>query len=528
MKINDILYDLLLEEFANKKILKVCMLKWYGENPTNEQSFEADDLLTKFYELKTSNRLKTTDAEIVTFLNNFPDFDVTNIPNATSYSLSQMKFIVGEFYELNGEEDNTTNPIPEILRGKDLPKTPERIEASKSLWYENNQYTIINEDGFRVYFIPDRQTSINFGYYEGEMSRTVPYSEQRHHMQWCTTREVTSTNLYSSYRDRRTFYFVIDESKHPDVEPNVEISQYYLSALQYSTDNGVHNFRITSILNNGSDPIFTEDEIYSIYPKLRGHMDKIKKVDYDLVAELGENANILDRINENEGQYEFARMSWRLKKAYIDSGKPIRKEKSWMSMQDGLKISYIDLTTKNTVLERFKKELYFTIKKDKKWLTSLERRLSILGYKGLSELVAEINKDTYDLVRVSQNSNDVVLYRTKSKPSKYGIWNSKKNDWQEQGGIIYNDSYVDPTPSVMTSSKDNKRYLVQVFSSSKGQPDNSSFVIIYSSDREGMARGFFMTYSKFLELKENERLSKEGQTDIDTEIGNYSDIKEWK
>ena len=527
MKINDILYDILLEEFENKKILRACMLNWYGENPSNEQTFEADNLLTKFYELKTGNKLKTTDAEVITFLNNFPDFNTSNIPNATSYSLQQMKLLIGEFYELNGNEDNTTNTIPEILRGKDLPKTPERIEVSKSLWYENNQYLVVNEDGFRVYFIPDRQASINFGYYEGEMSRTEPYSSQPSHMQWCTTREITSYNLYSSYRDRRTFYFVIDESKSPEVESDVQVSQYYLSALQYATDSPT-NFRVTSILNNGSDPTFTEEQLYAIYPKLRGHMDIIKKVEYDYATELGESANILDRISENEGQYEFAKMSWRLKKAYIDSGKPIRKEKSWMSMQGGLKTSYIDLTEKNTVLERFKKELYFTIKKDKKWLSSLERRLTILGYKGLGELVAEINKDTYDLVRVSQNSNDVVLYRTKLKPSKYGIWNSKKNDWQEQGGITYNDAYTDPTPSIMTSSKDNKRYLVQVFSTNKGQTDNTSFVILYSSDREGMARGYFMTYNKFLELKENERLSKEGQTDVDTEIGNYSDIKEWK
>lgn len=526
MKINDILYDILLEEFANKKILRACMLKWYGENPTNEQSFEADNLLTKFYELKTGNKLKTTDAEVITFLNNFPDFDVSNIPNATMYSLQQMKLLIGEFYELDGNEDNTTNTIPEILRGKDLPKTPERIAASKSLWYENNQYTIINEDGFRVYSIPDRQTSINFGYYEGEMSRTPPYSEQPNHMQWCTTREITSSNLYSSYRDRRTFYFVIDESKNPEVEPNVQISQYYLSALQYSTDSPT-NFRVTSILNNGSDPVFTEEQLYAIYPKLRGHIDKIKKVEYDYAAELGESANILDRITENEGQYEFARMSWRLKKAYIDSGKPIRKEKSWMSMQDGLKTSYIDLTQSNNVFERFKKELYFAIKKDKKWLTSLERRLSILGYKGLSELVAEINKDTYDLVRVSQNSNDVVLYRTKLKPSKYGIWNSKKNDWYEKNGITYNDVYTDPSTNVFTSSKDNKRYLVQIFNESGG-PSNSSFVILYPTVKEEKARGFFMTYNTFLDLKENERLYKEGQTDVDTDVEKHSDIKEWK
>jgi hypothetical protein len=526
MKINDILYDILLEEFANKKILKACMLKWYGENPTNEQTFEADNLLTKFYELKTGNKLKTTDAEVITFLNNFSDFDASNIPNATSYSLQQMKFLIGEFYELDGEENNTTNPVPEILRGKDLPKTPERIEASKSLWYSNNTYTIINEDGFRVYSIPDRQTSINFGYYEGEMSRTPPYSEQRHHMQWCTTREITSSNLYSSYRDRRTFYFVIDESKNPEVEPNVEISQYYLSALQYSTDSPT-NFRVTSILNSGSDPVFSEEELYRIYPKLRGHIEKIKKVDYDYAAELGESANILDRISENEGQYEFSRMPWRFKKAYIDSGKPIRKQKSWASMQDGLKTSYIDLTQSNTVFERFKKELYFVIKAEKKWLTSLERRLTILGYKGLTELVAEINKDTYDLVRVSQNSNDVVLYRTKVKPSKYGIWNSKKNDWYEKNGITYNDVYKDPSSNVFSSSKDNKRYLVQIFNESGG-PTNSSFVILYPTVKEEKARGFFMTYNTFLDLKENEKLFKEGQTDVNTDVETYSDIKEWK
>lgn len=522
MKINDILYDILLEEFANKKILRTCMLKWYGENPTNEQTFEADNLLTKFYELKTGNKLKTTDAEVITFLNNFSDFDTSNIPNAAAYSLQQMKLLIGEFYELDGNEYNTTNTIPEILRGKDLPKTPERIKASKSLWYENNQYTIINEDGFRVYSIPDRQTSINFGYYEGEMSRIPPYNS----MQWCTTKEITSSNLYSSYRDRRTFYFIIDESKSPEVESNVQVSQYYLSALQYATDSPT-NFRLTPILNNGGDPVINEEQLYAIYPKLRGNIDKIKKVEYDYSTELGESASILDRISENEGQYEFAKMSWRLKKAYIDSGKPIRKEKSWMSMQDGLKTSYIDITEKNTILERFKKELLFTIRKDKKWLTSLERRLTILGNKGLSELIAEINKDTYDLVRVSQNSNDVVLYRTKLKPSKYGIWNSKRNDWYEKNGVTYNDIYKDPSTNVFTSSKDNKRYLVQIFNESS-EPNNSSFVILYPTVKEEKARGFFMTYNTFLDLKENERLYKEGQTDIDTDVEKHSDIKEWK
>ena len=131
------------------------------------------------------------------------------------------------------------------------------------------------------------------------------------------------------------------------------------------------------------------------------------------------------------------------------------------------------------------------------------------------------------MIRVSRNSNNVVIYRTKTKPSKYGIWNSKNNDWQEVGGITYDDVYSDPTSEVFKSSKDDKRYFGQIFNTS-GQPDNRSFVVLYSSSQEDKAMGYFMTYNKFLELKENERLYKEGQEDIDTDIENYSDIKEWK
>jgi hypothetical protein len=303
---------------------------------------------------------------------------------------------------------------------------------------------------------------------------------------------------------------------------------YYLSALQYATDSPT-NFRVTSILNNGSDPTFTEEQLYAIYPKLRGHIDKIKKVQYDYTAELGESGNILDRITENEGQYEFARVQWRLKKAYIDIGKPIRKEKSWMSMQDGLRTSYIDLTTNENIYERFGYELFKTIKKDNKWLKSLEARIKRLkGEKGFVEFIYNFNKDMYEMERTSKNSNDISLYKTKSRPTKYGIWNAKNNDWQELGGVIYDDSYIEPDDDIFMSSKNDDTYYVSVFSKS-GQPDNTSFVILYSVDQidSDRGRGYFMTYNKFLELQENERLHKEGE-EVDVDVEKYSDIKEWK
>ena len=53
-------------------------------------------------------------------------------------------------------------------------------------------------------------------------------------------------------------------------------------------------------------------------------------------------------------------------------------------------------------------------------------------------------------------------------------------------------------------------------------------MILYPTVKEEKARGFFMTYDTFLDLKENERLYKEGQTDVDTDVEKHSDIKEWK
>ena len=78
MKINDILYNMILEEFSNKKILRTCMTKWYGENPTNEQTFEADDLLTKFFQLKNQTLLSPNNIQFRTFFYNYPNFDKKN------------------------------------------------------------------------------------------------------------------------------------------------------------------------------------------------------------------------------------------------------------------------------------------------------------------------------------------------------------------------------------------------------------------------------------------------------------------
>jgi len=525
MKINDILYNILLEEFENKKLLKTCMLKWYGENPTNEQSFEADNLLTKFFQLKNQNLLSPNNTQFRTFFYNFPNFDKTKTIEATFYSLEQIKFIIDEFFEPN--EDNDT---PEALRrsetGKPKNYSENTVEASKSLWF-GDKYCIINQEGFRVYKIPTRDVSQNFGYYEKYVGENPPFNKPS---PWCVT--WLERNYYDHYRQPgskgRSFYFVIDESKSPEFVTDINVCQYYLSALQTAEDSPT-GFRITSILNNGDNTV-TESQIINIWPQLSGNIDKILPVKYNAVLELGQNADLIDFINERVGDtYEFAKVSTKLKEKYINRGKALSKATSWNILDLTLKKSYIDTTTRATIHDKFSLEIYNAIKSDsdKNIFDYFSKKLKDFGY-SLVELVTRFMMDSYTLERISKNSKDISLIMTKSRPSRYGIWNAKNNDWQELGGVIYDDSYIEPDDDIFMSSKNDDTYYVSIFSKS-GQRDNTSFVILYSVDQidSDKGRGYFMTYNKFLELQENERLHKEGE-ESDVDVEKYSDIKEWK
>jgi hypothetical protein len=510
---------MLLEEFGNKKLLNAMLTKWYDQELTDEQKNEGEFLLTKFFELK--NRLSLKSPEVVTFLNKFSNFDVKNLKEVTVYSLEEIKFIVGEFFDIE-TLPNPQDDTPEVLRGRNLPPTPERIEASRGLWYSQNNNLLINEDGFRVYAIQDRKDSINFGYYQGHMSQEEPYASQRSHMQWCTTRYNESSNLYGGYRNRRTFYFIIDESKNPEIQPDVNISQYYLSALQFATDSPT-NYKVTSMLNDGSDPVFTEEQLYLTYPKLRGHLDKIKQIPYD-DSELGVITDDLDRVDERETNgYEFAKVSKQLKKRYVDAGKTITKQRSWETMDDGLKQSYIDFTTRQNLFERFStKELLEKIKTRSSEVKSLDRRVKLIGYDDGFGVVYSKMMETEFISdqRFSLKNNSFSLFENR-RTKKFGIFNKSKGEWASLGGVIYEDFYnkIDDDTFI---SDDGEIFTVEIYSKSSS-PDDSSFYIVIPIE-DGI-NGYFVSHRKWQEL--SEKLHREGE-ETNFKPEDDSDISEIK
>jgi len=545
MKITDLVFDILLEEVRDIGTYRFLLNKWFGENPTDEQKRKVEDLFNKYTQLKGQNRLKTDLPIIVTFLVRFRGFPETDLTQPKKYSYEQMKFLVDEYFGTDDgapEEETVDSSIPVVLRGKNLPPNEERIEASKSLWF-GDLNKIVDEGDFRIYAINDRSSSVMFGYYQATLYTDSVFIENNHtgYFPWCigrwnvdstTTRSMNAQiNYYTNYRNRRTFYFVIDETKSPEIEKNPLVAQYYLSALQFATDSPT-NLRITSILNDGNDPVITREDLVRTYPKIAQHLDKIIKVEYNPAQELGDGeTNPIDLITEyNENSdYYFPRISTELKRQYIiDLGKPLSKAISWRTLTPGLRTAYISTTQKNQVYERFGVELFEEIKKNKQDFKSLESRLQDVGFNGgVMTLGFRLLKNEYLIHRYNISNNKIFILKTYRSPFKYGVYDGSKLDWYEKGGKKYLPEYNQPKPTILVN-KANKaeKFFVELFNKSS-EPSSDSFVSIYPIERGKSDKGYFMSYDSYLKMVEDYNLVDQ-DTDIKPELEKQTDIKEKK
>jgi hypothetical protein len=526
MKFNEILSNIITEEFANKKLLQVLFKKWYGDQPTDEQKENTELFATEFFKIK--DRLSPKMPEVRTFLNRYPNFEINNLRNIIHYDLKQIIFILSEFVDISDNENK--NEIPDIFVGKNLPPTVSRISASKDLWYSKTNNLIVDEEGFRVYSIRNRKESQMWGYYHGFLIKEPPF-ENGGWSQWCTTRYNDDSNLYGNYRSvprKRTFYFVIDESKNPEIEPNTNISQYYISALQTASDSST-GFKITTIQNNGVDVDITEQKIYEIYPKLRGHFDKIKPIEYSQ-NELGVITDNLERVDENENnEYAFWKVNTSLKKRYIDIGKPLTKPESWDTMNSGLKQSYFDLTEKENVLERFSKiEFLNHIKKNNSDKRSLLVRLEKIGL-SIGEVIDKLMGNQYDVPRISADNKNIRLYEKKSG-GKMGLFNAIQGDWVEHNGIKYVPEYNIIDTNIYVDSE-GETYVVETFSKTFQVTDDSFYSIYLFSDNNPKYDSHFLSPKKWEELNreltpENDVEPNDDNQPISDKPKDYSDIKE--
>ena len=536
MNIKDLVYDVLVEEVKNKKLFNFLLKKWFGDNPTPEQMQRAEEDLTLFSEKQKS--LTINNPAVYTFLlrhdgnHGLPEFDPSKIMDISQYSLEEIESLLHEFRDATvtaGEEDE--------FKGK-LISDPKKVDASKKLWLSDRD-VIVNEEGFKVHFVSDARESIKYGFYQQKMA------ESHKGLQWCVTGRNTSdsrSNLWGSYRPKRTFYFVIDESKNPKEIQDPNIYKYYLCALQYcenDTDfrgNRYTGFKMTSMLNDGDTPK-TWEEVIAIYPQLSEHRDLFKYEKYN-ESELFDRS-VVNRLTETPGRNEFASARRELKKAYIEGGGVVSTEKSWKSMDTNLRNLYILTTTARDVTDKFQSyELMSAIKKVGNEFRLLDNTLKSLGSRtdergavvnqklgdlGVGFIYSYLMENEFIVARTSLDNPMIKLYKSKKNKKKFGLYHLGKINWMVYDGVVFEPDYTESSTILYVDDKD-KSYLVETYVVGENGPvDSRSLYCVYPIDEDNeMAGGHFIGAKQWATLEGTKMHPKNEDEDDDSR--RFSDL----
>lgn len=570
MKIRDLVFDIIVEEVKNKKLFNSVINKWSNEYPElksdNEEikskaTQEVEKIFLRHEQIKSSFSEKNpiiygflirhdgTDPNLVKYtINDLKQIEKIKLKDLVNLLRELGNFETDLFSDKKEDQEKNEEDLQRIFSENGKNKTPEKIELSKQMWFDNAN-AIVNEDGFRVYKILNQTHSIRMGYYYQYLHRKV-YQKLKGGMiirsPWCVTWRGQSVqefpedengqripgssplfshgeNLYGYYRKEQgyTFYFIIDESK--DTE-----DKYHLSSL-VATKTG---FILTSMYNDG-DNSMTWDQILKIYPKLDGYKDKIqyRAPNSDEISSL----SIVDLINENENdpQHEFARQSLDTKLQYITAGGSIKKVRSWMSMPNNLRQTYIENTGIDNAFTRFSTlELIEAVFKEG-FFDKLDRRLKILGKSGVDYIIQEILKRKYETHYISKENKGFSVFKSKDT-GKFGIYVKNNLKWLIKNNIEYKDDYSILEYRIYLD-KQGEMHLVEFYSKTNTM-DNTSFVTVtiptVSSDHASI-----ITYDSFMNNVDGKLLTrKEGEEDPDEPEGGFTgdfepdaiDVKEYK
>lgn len=496
--------NILSEEIKNKSLVKTLSEKWKIENP-NLSDEETDKIISDFNNIK--GNLAKNQPQVYSFLSKYDGnlghklFNENDLKDIKKYDYDQIIFLLEQYTDVDldvPDEDNISTK-KNIL-------TDDIVNASKKLWF-GEKYLIIDDGNFRVYDIPNQATSIRFGYYAHKVGKDLGGL-----FSWCVTWTADRTNRWGGYRPKRTFYFVIDESKNPEIEKDPEKNKYYLGALQNVSDLGLNNnlngFRLTSVKNDG-DKEMTWEQISSIYPKLAEHKDLINFREYS--EEEVEIKTIVGQMVENSSsRFDFKRQSRQHKKSYIDHGNSLSKPESWLSLDTILKNAYINLTTKDNVYDKFNNlDFISEIRKDKPQFKLLDNKLIQIGLnEGVASIIEKLLGRNYKVSKVSVKNNSIKLIENTSRRS-YGIFDYQKGNFLEKDNIIYDGVYNERNIKRYFHLEGDvkKVYIVEEYSINKNINERT-FYAIYERDPK---QTHFMSRNGFLKLlSDNPNMYEEG------------------
>ena len=572
MDLKNIVFDMLVEEVRNKKLLNSLLDTWKQDNPEiTPQNVEyimtrfmggVDDEGNSLAAIK--DKLNPNRAQVISFLQRFDGeygtekFDPKNLKNIASYSYNQIKSLFLDFeidLEENVEEED-------VFFEKAGVSSDEKIAASRDMWMGNKHLVYDDGNGFRIYKPRNQKDSISFGYWQESMMQNSGRSGNR----WCITWE-GSRNMWRTYRSEgRTYYFIIDETKGED-----DIN--FLGVLQPKENpNQTYPFKLTNLNNTGGDKdvrMVDDDRntcITCIYPQLREKeaQEVLERVPFDPEKEMNVSRDEASRVSEREGdEYEFRRVRRPLKLRYIQNGGVLSKIRSFESMDENLVRSYFEQITPNNVDDMF--QSYETFKyiiqksgirralQDKMFRVASENNIDPKRF-GIGGIYTKLIESSFKTVFLSKQDPDIKIMENKEN-ELVGILNAARGQWVELDGIKYGPEYkeisteygvfdfdgklkdtkpeeepqtdeLDPeVEDLQEQMDDQKTYVVQTYSKTNSDSDETNFYVIDdiadgTADVSILSHKTWMSIGKpsFIPVDSDEYDFDKPYGDIDTQV----------
>lgn len=335
--------------------------KWEGQNP-GITDFEMEDAYAFFMDRRVSlrpyhpygfidpetNRHYINVPELTTIVERFPSMAPVLENPATLMDLKNYPWDVIEYYMDIVRANNALVDEENIVPGTKLP-LEEQLEIAKERWtHPENQ--IINEGTFIVYKIESKNESIALGSIQRVLNKMRnQQGNHRGNAYWCTTVPLNDTgrsNLWTTYRPQRAFYYVWDQTKAVDDE-------LYCSSIQTMEPNkGSGPYTFVDLYNSTTTGV-SWDEIVQKYPQLQGKQHLLPY--FGITPKEREDLTI-DSITMTPGdKYYFGTIPKSYQMAYVDSGRHVKKVRAFLTMDPQTRKLYVDKTTKtnNDLTTRF-------------------------------------------------------------------------------------------------------------------------------------------------------------------------------
>lgn len=349
--------------------------------------------------------------------------DVSKLRDATMYTWPMIEFFIDRFSVAEVKEE-----LDFSIEG-DTPEIRKRSAMSK--WEKTNN-KIVDEGGVVVFRVESKDESRMLGLLQHIL--VGQYGGNK----WCIT-YLDSSNMYTTYRPYRSYYFILDKNRNENDEYYVSVIQPVLSSSSYYESYGPY---VITPRPNGDRGRKTWEDISSIWPQLRGKENIIKFFGETRNEKADKELRSIN-FNKNDRNNYFGFQTPQLQFAWVDRNNLIADPDAFSMMSKELQSEYVRRVTLENYKRRFISSdnrkpfgmLQILSKDDMKLLSTRLKEINISD--GVNAIKASILK-----LNLNQSFGDIerpniMMFSDKNRNGTFGVIDLTTLQWIKELDYIY-------------------------------------------------------------------------------------------